>query len=144
MFGKAKFGLPESNLHIIIDLSSQLEDFCSVLLGVINCAFWLYCFQLSTQELSSISSDLFQWILTFDSFSLYQTKVLFSKIGSIKVYCAHKLILFRAKLIWLWEKNIMVLITACPQLLNICAEASTARIILFLKSRCQLENPVEI
>lgn len=38
----------------------------------------------------------------------------------------------------------MVLLTVCPQLLNICPKASTARVILFLKSRSQLENPVEI
>lgn len=84
-FGKAKFGSPGSNLHIITDLFSQLEDFYSVLQGVTCCAFCLHCFQLSTQELSSISLVLFQWVLTFDSFLLYQINVLFSKIGSIKV-----------------------------------------------------------
>lgn len=97
-FGKAKFGLPGSNLHTIIDLSSQLEDFYSVLQGITCWAFWLCCFQLSTQELSSISSALFQWILTFDSFSLYQTNVLFSKIGSVEVYCAHTLNAFQGKI----------------------------------------------
>lgn len=65
-FGEAKFVLPGSNLHIIIDLSSWLEDFYSVLQGVTCCAFWLCCFQLSIQELFSISSVLFQWFLTLD------------------------------------------------------------------------------
>lgn len=33
-FGKAKVGILGSNLHIIIDLSSQFEDFYSVLPAV--------------------------------------------------------------------------------------------------------------
>lgn len=68
----------------------------------------------------------------------------FQRLAPLKCHCAHKLNVLQGKIDMIMEKKIMALITVCPQLLNICAKASTARIILFLRSSSQLENPVEI
>lgn len=114
-----------SRKHILsIELPSKLEEdsYLSVTGGYLLCILGLCCFQCCTQELSSISSVLIQWIWTFDSFSLYRTNVLFSKSGSLemkKCHYGYELNGLQGELTMITEK-IMFLLTVCLQLLNFC------------------------
>lgn len=83
----------------------------------------------------------------FDSFSLCQTNVSFSKTGSIKKSLWLQIKWPPGQTYYDYRKKIIVLLTvlsSASKFLLHESKVSTAREILFLKSRPQLENSVEI